>query len=62
MSLTKPGEKRCAFPDCPRPVEDDDECCGCGYFICEFHSANPGVMGKHDVTEHWEGEDEEEYD
>ena len=59
MELTKRGEKRCAYPHCNLPVDDDDKCSGCGFYICEKHCANAGVMGRHDVVEHWAEEDAE---
>lgn len=52
MNLTKKGERACAYPGCARPVTDEDDCSGCGYFVCEVHCVNSGVMGRHDVTEH----------
>ncbi len=60
MALTKPGEKACAFPDCPNPVEPDDHCHGCKFYICEEHSKNYSLMGPHEVVEHWCFDDDEE--
>jgi len=58
---SKPGEVRCAYLGCKNPVNpDEDHCHGCGYIICEEHSTNPGLMGYHDVVEHWDFDEDEE--
>lgn len=59
--LTKKGEKACAFPGCKKPVSDDDECFGCGYYICEDHS-DVDVYGQHDPVDHWTESDEGDED
>ncbi len=59
MKLSQKGEKCCAYPDCRRPVTDDDHCAGCDYYVCETHSTNPNADGfGHDVVEHWTDDDE----
>lgn len=59
MRLTEKGEKACAYPGCRAAVNEDDHCSGCDYYVCEVHSPNAGVMGRHDVVEHWAEEDED---
>lgn len=57
--LTEKGERACAYPDCTNEVDDDHECFGCGYFVCDEHEKhNP--MGKHEPVEHWLGEEDDE--
>lgn len=62
--LTKKGEKRCAKPGCTNAVTADDECFGCGFFICE-HCVKYNPMGHgHDVVDHWSslGDDDDDDD
>lgn len=66
MNRPKQNDKddvRCAFVDRrgkhdlgERP--DDMWCHGCHFYVCEDCSLNIGIMGRHDVTEHLDGEGE----
>lgn len=47
-------EKKCAHEGCENEVTEDDYCPGCNDYICEEHSRNLSLMGRHVPEDHWE--------
>lgn len=46
---------------CGAQVDDEENrCYGCGEVICQDCNLNAGLVGRHDVMEHRESEDDEE--
>jgi hypothetical protein len=60
MAPLTPATPECAYLGCREPVGDDDHCAGCDHHVCERHSTNYSLMGRHDVTEHWTEESDED--
>lgn len=48
------GSSACDPPDC----DEDQYCYGCGEHICDNHSFNLSLMGRHCVDDHLEPEEE----